>query len=155
MAGAISVRPQDDFTTAAWRKLIINIAVNPITALTVQRFGVFAVPEILGLAAGLIQEAAKVGKAAGAQLSDGDVQALITTCANLLPQGGTSMLFDRLKGNRLEVEHLTGTIVRLAKSYGIAVPLNTAILALLTAVNQPSELPPFAATSPKAVVAAI
>lgn len=139
MADAISVRPQEDFTTAAWRKLIINIALNPITALTAQRFGVFALPEIRSLAAGLIREAAMVGNAAGAKLSDSDVEGVVARCAMLKPQGGTSMLFDRLHGNRLEVEHLTGTIVRLAASYGIAVPLNTAILALLTAVDQPYE----------------
>jgi 2-dehydropantoate 2-reductase len=139
MAGGVDIHPQDDFTTAAWRKLIINIAVNPITALTAQRFGVFAVPEIRSLAAGLIREAAAVGNASGAHLPDGEVEKIIAMCGSLKPQGGTSMLFDRLKGNRLEVEHLTGTIVRLARSHGIGVPLNTAILALLTAVDQPKS----------------
>lgn len=135
MAGGIDVRPQNDFTTASWRKLIINIAVNPITALTAQRFGVFAMPEIRGLAGDLIREAARVGNACGADLPDGDVEELVGFCANLKPQGGTSMLFDRLNGNALEFEHLTGTIVRLAQKHDMAVPLNTAILALLTAVS--------------------
>lgn len=154
MAGSVDIHPQDDFTTAAWRKLIINIAVNPITALTAQRFGVFAVPEIRTLAAGLIREAAAVGNASGANLPDAEVEKIIAMCENLKPQGGTSMLFDRLKGNRLEVEHLTGTIVRLARSHGIAVPLNTAILALLTAVDQPKHTGPHAAEEPLQVAVA-
>jgi 2-dehydropantoate 2-reductase len=136
MNGQLHIAEQQDFTTAAWRKLICNVALNPITALTAQRFGVFSLPRIRELAAGLIAEAAAVGNAVGASFSPEDIDSIVDYCCCLSPQGGTSMLYDRLKGNRLECEHLTGTIVRLAQQQGLAVPLNKAILALLTAIDQ-------------------
>ena len=135
MDGHLDIVEQPDFTTAAWRKLICNVALNPITALTSQRFGVFSLPPIRDLAAGLIAEAAAVGNAAGAHFSPADVDEIVAYCCRLSPQGGTSMLYDRLAGNRLEYEHLTGTIVRLAARHGIDVPLNQAIQALLCAID--------------------
>lgn len=133
--GQIDVTEQSDFTTAAWRKLICNVALNPITALTAQRFGVLTLPRVRELASGIIHEAAAVANAVGGRFSPDDIEKIVTYCCRLSPAGGTSMLYDRLSGNRLEFEHLTGTIVRLAEQHGIAVPLNKAILALLTAID--------------------
>lgn len=135
MNGQLHIAEQQDFVTSAWRKLICNVALNPITALTAQRFGVFSLPRIRELAAGLIAEAAAVGNTAGARFSPQDIESIVDYCCRLSPQGGTSMLYDRLKGNRLEFEYLTGTIVRLAAQHGLDVPLNKAILALLTAID--------------------
>lgn len=146
----IEVRSQEDFTTAVWRKLIGNVALNPITALTMQRFGVFRDPAIRDLSAHIIREAALVANAAGAHFTPDVVEAIVEYCAKLSPQGGTSMLYDRIAGNRLEYEHLTGTIVRLAARHGIDVPFNTAIYALLGAldaslVQKAVPVPPVAA----------
>jgi 2-dehydropantoate 2-reductase len=138
--GTLRIVEQEDFTTAAWRKLICNVALNPITALTAQRFGVFSLPRIRELAGGLIAEAAAVGNAAGARFTPQEVEEIVAYCCRLSPQGGTSMLYDRLNGNRLEYEHLTGTIVRLADQYGLNVPLNRAILALLSAIDHAATL---------------
>lgn len=132
---AIEVRTQADFITAAWRKLIGNVALNPITALTMQRFGVFRDPAIRDLSAQIIREAAQVANAAGAHFTLETIEEIVEYCGKLSPQGGTSMLYDRIAGNRLEYEHLTGTIVRLGEQHGIGVPFNKAIYALLGALD--------------------
>lgn len=136
LRGHIEVSPQPDFITAAWRKLICNIVLNPITALTMQRFCVFSQPRILDLSLGLIREAVAVGNAAGACLNATELADGIAYYSRLSPQGGTSMLYDRINGKKMEYEHLTGTILRLARKYSIPVPLNTAIFALLSAIDQ-------------------
>lgn len=133
--GGIDIHPQADFITAAWRKLICNVALNPITALTMQRFGVFRDPAIRDLSAQIIREAALVGNAAGAHFTPQEVARIADYCTELSPKGGTSMLYDRMAGNRLEYEHLTGTIVRLAQRYGIDAPYNMAIYALIAALD--------------------
>ena len=46
------------------------------------------------------------------------------------------MLYDRLAGQPLEHQHLTGEVVRRAKAHGIPVPLNAALLALLEALDR-------------------
>lgn len=145
--GTIEIVQQPDFVTAAWRKLLCNIACNPITALTMQRLGVLRTPSISSLARGLMQEAATVGRAVGAKLADGDVEDMLAVCALFDAGGGTSMLYDRLAGHHLEHEHLTGAIVRLARRFGIEVPLNAAILALLEALDESLRCAPLTAVS--------
>lgn len=146
----IEVQPQPDFVTAAWRKLVCNIAVNPITALTMRRMGVLKEAGISELARGLMREAATVGKHAGARLTDDDIEEILAFCS-MLETSGTSMLYDRLAGNRLEYEHLTGVIVRLGRRHGVATPLNGAILALLAALDEAMQSAPL---TPESVIEA-
>ena len=134
--GGLEVRTEDDFLTASWNKLLGNVAGNPITTLTMRRAEVLQDPDVLELAAGLLREAVAVGRAEGARLDEDDVQATLANYATFPPDAGTSMLFDRLNGRRLEHEAITGAVVRRAAAHGIAVPLNQAILTLLRAVDQ-------------------
>ena len=59
--------PSADFTTLAWRKLLINAVANPVTALTLQRQAVFRREDIHALCLAILEEAATVGRADGAQ----------------------------------------------------------------------------------------
>jgi 2-dehydropantoate 2-reductase len=126
-----------DFATSAWRKLLANISVNPITALTLRRIGVMREEGVQELARGLLNEAVQVAQAEGAGLSERDIEPTLEEYARFNPNGGSSMLYDRLAGRSMEHDHLTGTIVRLAERHGVAVPLNRAILALLRASAPP------------------
>ena len=47
----IKIRLEPDFRSAAWRKLLHNVAHNPILALTGRRADLFEEPEVLALAA--------------------------------------------------------------------------------------------------------
>ncbi|MDR3518379.1 MAG: 2-dehydropantoate 2-reductase [Azospirillaceae bacterium] len=132
--GELDITLVDDFVTAAWRKLLSNVAANPLTALTLRRVEVLHDPAIHDLARGLLQEAVTVGRSVGADLSAQDIDDVLALYARY-DVGGTSMLYDRLAGRPLEHDHLTGTIVRTAARRSIPVPLNQAMLALLQAVN--------------------
>jgi 2-dehydropantoate 2-reductase len=134
--GPIEIRQEADFTTAAWRKLLSNVAANPITALTMRRIGVMREPAIRELARDLLLETAAVGRSAGARLTDNDVEEMLTMYASLNQEGGSSMLYDRLAGRPLEHEYITGAVVRAAERHGVPVPLNKAILGLLDALNE-------------------
>ena len=54
-----------------------------------------------------------------------------------------SMYSDLEAGKPMELEALTGTVVRLAKKWGVAVPANDAIYAMLKPIasNHPSVMP--------------
>lgn len=131
---ALRVAIEDDFTTAAWRKLLANLAANPITTLTSRRMEVFSEPQIRALALSILREAVPIGRAAGARLRDDDPDRTLARYLGLPPDGGTSMLYDRLAGRPLEIDPLTGAVVRAAHRHGLAAPINEAILALLTAL---------------------
>jgi 2-dehydropantoate 2-reductase len=125
----------EDFTTLAWRKLLINAVANPITALVLQRQAVLRRPDVQELCRAVLEEAIAVARADGARLADDEVARTIATLMTFSGELGTSMYFDRLAGRELEVEALTGAIVATAKRHGIATPLNGALLTLLRAVN--------------------
>jgi 2-dehydropantoate 2-reductase len=133
-AGTVEVRPEEDFLTAAWRKLLTNVAPNPITALTLRRLDVLASPGMPDLFRGLVAEAVGVAVADGARLSEGDVQATMDFYARFSGDDGTSMLYDRLAGRPLEYEAITGAVVERARRYGLAVPINETLLTLLRAL---------------------
>lgn len=132
---ALRAAIEADFTTAAWRKLLGNLAANPLTALTSRRMEVFTDPGIRELALALLREAVPVGRAEGARLEDDEPERTLAGYDSLPPDGGSSMLYDRLAGRPLEHDALTGAIVRAARRHGIPVPLNEAALALLGALD--------------------
>lgn len=127
----IEVEQVTDFFTSSWRKLLLNAAANPVTALTGQRLGVLSLPEVRDLALGLLREVVAVGAACGAHLTEQDVTATMETYRDFGPTVGTSMLADRLAGRPVEYDLITAAVVREAERHGLPVPLNRAILALL------------------------
>ncbi len=134
-ATSLNVELSDDFLTAAWRKLLANLAGNPITTLTLGRAAVLRGGGLRELAVGLLREGTEVGRAEGAALSGDDVARTLAFYDALPPDTGSSMLFDRLAGRPLEHQGLTGAVVRAAERHGIDVPLNRAILALLEGLD--------------------
>ncbi|MFA6267232.1 MAG: 2-dehydropantoate 2-reductase [Pseudolabrys sp.] len=130
-----------DFVTLKWRKLLINVAANPVTALTLQRQAVLRRPDVHALCLDVLEEATKVGRAEGAQLADDEPQRVMATLMTFSPELGTSMYFDRLAGRPFEVEALTGAIVAAGKRHGIATPLNGMLLTLLRAISEENEKP--------------
>jgi 2-dehydropantoate 2-reductase len=134
--GEIEVVQEPDFLTASWRKLLANAAANPITALTLRRIGVMREPKIRELALGIFRETLAVGRAAGANLTEKDVAAMVERYDTLTETSGSSMLYDRLAGRPLEYDALTGAVVRMAEKHNIPVPLNRAMLALLEALDK-------------------
>lgn len=125
-----------DFVTLKWRKLLINAAANPMTALTLQRQAVLRRPDIYALCLEVLAEAAKVGRAEGAALTDDEPERIMNSLMTFSPGLGTSMYFDRLAGKPFEVEALTGAIVAAGKRHGIATPVNAVLLTLLRAISE-------------------
>jgi|tagenome__1003787_1003787.scaffolds.fasta_scaffold20787583_1 2-dehydropantoate 2-reductase len=131
----VEVAPTPDFLTASWRKLLANVAANPITALTMRRIGVLREPDVHDLAEKLLAEAVAVGRAAGAHLTPEDARSVLAAQCRLDEGAGTSMLYDRLAGQPLEHEYITGPVVRTADRQGVDAPLNRAIFVLLRALS--------------------
>ncbi|WP_338704204.1 2-dehydropantoate 2-reductase N-terminal domain-containing protein (plasmid) [Streptomyces sp. Q6] len=71
--GGTEIRPQQDLVTAAWRKLMLNAAANPLTALTLHRTKVMDDGMIRRLAEGLMRETQVVAEVFGARLTGADV----------------------------------------------------------------------------------
>lgn len=132
----VELSQTDDFRTAAWRKMLTNLAANPITALTLRRLDVFAEPDVRELATGVLAEGVEVARAEGAGVTWVDAEEVLASyTGHFSADTGTSMLYDRLAGLPTEHEHITGTLVRAAERHGVDVPLNRTLLTLMRALR--------------------
>ncbi len=130
-----------DFHTLAWKKLLINAVANPVTAITLQRQAVFRRPDIEALCVAVLDEAVAVGLADGAKFAPDEAARTMATLLTYPPEAGTSMYFDRLAGNALEIAAITGFIVAAGDRLGVPTPLNRAMLSLLSAVSDAAASP--------------
>jgi 2-dehydropantoate 2-reductase len=135
----LRVLPSDDFTTLAWRKLLINAVANPLTALTRQRQAVLRRDDMRALSRAILDEAVAVARADGARLAADEAAQAEATLLTYPAEAGTSMYFDCLAGRPLEIEALTGAIVAAGERHGVATPLNRALLGLLSAVSDAAK----------------
>lgn len=132
--GPVTVTVVDDFTTAAWAKLVFN-AVVAIEPLTLRRADAFADAGLRGLAQRLALECVRVARAAGARLPDAFADRVVDRLAALPPDTGTSILYDRLAGRPLEWDARNGVISRVGAAHGIPTPVSDVIVPLLAAAG--------------------
>ena len=116
---------------AIWEKLVMTASVLPVAALTGLTSGALREPgPTLDLVDGLAREAVDTGRAAGYDL---DVEEQLEKIrAALFGEGKASMLQDVEAGRRTEIDVVNGAVVREAQAHGIDVPLNRAMIALIT-----------------------
>jgi 2-dehydropantoate 2-reductase len=136
MGEAAEVATVSDFRTEAWRKLMLNATAAPMV-IEARRAEVFREPEHLATAQALAEEAAAVARAEGAELGPGDVEEVLATLTTMPPDLGTSMLFDRLAGRRLEWEARNGVVARRGREHGIPTPVTDVVCARLAALDAP------------------
>jgi len=114
-----------------WRKLMINVAVNPLSALTqLDTRTLSHDPPYAGAVRSMMEEVRAVGVADGVPLTDRDVEEMYELIRGF-EAIKTSMLVDREKGRPLELSGLSGAITRRAERYGIPVPVTALVDGLL------------------------
>lgn len=131
----LAVLLDPDLKTRIWRKLMINVVVNPITALTRQRQGVMHRPDVDELCRAILDEVGAVARADGARLDEDETDKLMVLILGIAPEAGTSMYFDVMGERPLEADALMGAVVAAGRRLGVPTPLNAATLALTRAVS--------------------
>ena len=128
------VRP--DARSVLWRKLVLNSAVNPITALARCTNGeLLHVLSLFEIARGAAHEAARVGQRLGVLGSDFDPEESLRAILKETASHSSSTKEDLTRGRRTEIEEITGAIVRQAASLGASVPIQAALLTLIRAAE--------------------
>jgi 2-dehydropantoate 2-reductase len=130
-AGCI-VECDPDFTTAAWRKLLVN-ALAGLMVLTGRRSGMFRRDDVAAMSRRYVAECAAVARAEGANLGDDVVDELVDMFRQAPTDMGTSMLADREAGRPQEWDIRNGVIIRKARAHGIATPISDVLVPLLAA----------------------
>jgi len=131
-AGGLRVRIRQDWRAMLWEKLIVNSAINPITALSGLSNGeVLQVPSLARLLVRVAHESYRVALAEGIGPSFTDPAAKVLEACRSTASNRSSMLQDLQAGRRTEVDFINGYIVEKAQERGVEAPLNLALYALV------------------------
>lgn len=121
-----------DIQAALWHKFV-GLTVNAaLTSLVRKPAGVvYHDPDLLALARTGFGEAAALAKAIGIALPEDIVEWQVQNHRGFPPEMYASMYHDLARGKRLELESLSGFIVRKGRELGVATPFHTMAYACL------------------------
>jgi 2-dehydropantoate 2-reductase len=128
----VEVRVTADVRRAVWDKFIRLAPGATLTSACQATIGeVRSTPEGAALYRALIAETVAVGRAAGAALPPDAVETAVRAIQALPADMRTSMQLDYERRRRVELEGITGAVVRLGRRLGVATPSYDPIYAVL------------------------
>jgi len=118
-----------------WSKLVINAAINPLTALLrVPNGELLARPSAQSLMDAAAREAAAVARALGRRLTFSDPVAAAQAVAQRTAVNHSSMFQDVQRGAPTEIDAICGAIVAAGEGCGVATPVNRTLWLLVKAL---------------------
>jgi len=124
-----------DVRRALWEKFVSLASMASITAAADATMGdIFATPAARDLFEAAVREAAAVAAADGVAISESQLQRILTALVDL-PAMKSSLQRDLQRGHPLELEYLSGSVVRLGERYGVPTPLHRTLYALVRLVE--------------------
>ena len=120
-----NVQVVEDPQSLIWGKLVINAAINPLTALLkVPNGELLKRPAARLLLGALARETAQAAQVENIQLPFDDPVQAAEEVARKTAANHSSMLQDVLRGAPTEIDAICGAIVRTAEKHGISAPVN-------------------------------
>jgi 2-dehydropantoate 2-reductase len=127
----------DDAQSLIWGKLVVNTAINPLTALLrVPNGKLLESPSAREMMGALAAETAHVAEAEKIHLPFSDPIAAAEEVARKTAANHSSMLQDILRGAPTEIDAICGAVVKTAQKHTIDAPANWACWKLVKAVTE-------------------
>jgi len=128
----IDVVASDDVQKAIWDKFVFLASFSGVTTLTRLAKGpIFADPDRKKLFADALFEAIAVARARGIRMAPDHETKALAFSEGLPAEMKSSMLHDFERGNRIEVEWLSGAVARLGADAKVPTPVHSTIYAAL------------------------
>lgn len=125
----LPVTVEEDILHRMWCKFMLNVGVNQVCMAYEVPYGAVQVPGTLrDTMIAAMNEARKVGACQGVLVTQRDLAQYLDILDGLSPEAMPSMRQDGLAHRRTEVDLFAGTVVDLAQSYGMSVPVNAMLL---------------------------
>lgn len=125
-----------DMIRAVWKKWMMNVGINQISAVTRSPYGKMAgVPSNRALFHEAMMEVVALAKASGIDLSERDALEFEGMMGNFSPDGKTSMLQDVEAKRKTEVDYFAGTVEEYGKKLGVPTPMNHTLRLLLHSIE--------------------
>ena len=136
----IDVELSLEIRKAIWEKFVFLVGLSAAT--TAIRLPIGPIrknPRTRKFLLDIMREVVAVGRAQGVALSAEYAEDLRSYCDGLPAEMASSMYHDLERGNRLEVDWLSGAVVELGQAAGVSTPLNRAVSDIL-ALHADSKL---------------
>lgn len=128
----------EDVNALIWGKLVINAAINPITALLgITNGEILAKPSLRKLSAVLAQEVSAVATAREVKLAFSDPVAAAEGVAERTATNNSSMLQDVMRAAPTEIDAICGAVVKAGEAAGVDAPVNRTLWRLVKSLGEP------------------
>lgn len=128
----IDVIASDDINRSIWEKFVFLATFSGVTTLTrLPKGPIFADADMMKMFTDAFNEACAVARGKGVRLAPDHESKGLTWADGLPAEMKSSMLHDFEKGNRIEVEWLSGAVARLGAEAGVPTPVHRTIYAAL------------------------
>jgi len=132
-----NVEVLNDVDTLIWGKLVINAAINPMTALLRVPNGELLMRESARqLSADLAREVAAVAAAQNIQLAFKDPVIAAEKVMEKTATNNSSMFQDVQRGAPTEIDAICGAVVKVGEQVGVQTPVNHALWLLIRALRE-------------------
>ncbi|WP_409314358.1 ketopantoate reductase family protein [Pseudomonas putida] len=135
-AAGVQTTVSEDVMRSLWAKLVVNCAINPLSAITRMPYGKMAEQDgIPQLMEDIAREALSVAKAEGVAVPSSVFETIRTIPVSMAGQY-SSTAQDLMNGKATEIDFLNGEVVSLAAKHGIAVPINRTLTLLVKSAER-------------------
>jgi 2-dehydropantoate 2-reductase len=136
----VPVKLSRDINSVLWSKLVLNVGINALAALTRMKNGRLILHEpTRHLLKEAVLEAFRVAKRKRIKLVYDDPVSKAESLCDATADNVSSMLADVLSKKRTEIDYLNGAIVRYAENLGIKTPVNILLTELVKSIESNYE----------------
>lgn len=107
-----------------WRKLLINVAINPLSALYSVKNGALTAPYFCSRVFSLLSEAVTVARADGVSISLAEALEMAYEVMRKTANNNSSMKQDFGRGQHTEIDAICGYVIKKGAQHKIATPFN-------------------------------
>ena len=119
-----------------WKKLMLNVAINPICSITGIKNGALAEsPDLWKMALEAMRETEAVAKSSGVNLGGVDNEELLKEVVTATADNRVSMLQDLMAGRKTEIDEICGVVVSKGEELGVPTPRNKMLHALVSGIE--------------------
>jgi len=136
----VPVEAVPEFEREVWRKVLLNAAINPVTAARGVTNGELLKEPLRTQALRLLGEALAVARSEGFDFTSEEVTRDFERVARATAANRSSMLQDVDRGRPTEIDAISGAILRAAERHGLDLPDTRSIVAEVTA--RAAQAPP-------------
>ncbi len=124
----IPTRVTPELEREVWRKILVNAAINPVTADHRVANGRLLEDPWRAQAEELLREALSVASAEGFPFSDAEADADLWKVVRATAENRSSMLQDLEAGRRTEIDAISGAVIELGRRHGLSLPATERIV---------------------------